>query len=188
MSTNHELKDYQIAAIELRAIIEGLGATIVCAPDNTPLKKDEWAVKANAARVICTISAPPLREPFTTPYAAGIGIWLPAVAKGKGETARLVRLQGKGDKWTKLHARQPLLERARAAWNPELFDVIASCLRDSDALDYDGDFEEWASNSGYEPDSRSAETTFCECERIGRAMKRLFGKDFDKARELAGQL
>ena len=184
------MKDHEIAARDLRAIVDGLGATMTASPDSSPLKPDDWAKKANAARVHCVISSPRLRDPLSVPYAAGIGVWLPAMLEAKGEAgARLRQARTSYDKrWEKTYAAEPIIEKARLAWKPGLFDVLASCLCDSDALQYDGDFEEWARDLGYESDSRSAEKTFRECERIGRAMKRLFGADFERARALAAGL
>lgn len=44
---------------------------------------------------------------------------------------------------------------------PTADDVISCLVFDSDCLDYD--FEEWASNLGYNPDSRKAYRTFDIC-------------------------
>ncbi len=180
--------DHVTAARELRAMVDGLSVKMECRQDTRPVAKDDWKHKANAASVHCAITAPRLPDAVQVDYSAGIGIWLPALAKGTGRLAREIRDAGRPERWTKLYAMQGFLEKCRATWKPEPFDVIAACLRDSDALDYDGDFEAWASDTGFDPDSRKGEKTFRECERIGRAMKRLFGADFQKARELASQL
>lgn len=48
---------------------------------------------------------------------------------------------------------------------PDSRDVIWSLLMDSDVLNY-GDFESWAGDFGYDPDSRKAERTYNDCMRI----------------------
>ena len=46
---------------------------------------------------------------------------------------------------------------------PTADDVLYCLVSDSDCMDYD--FEEWAENLGYDPDSRKAEKTFKVCKR-----------------------
>lgn len=187
--TEHE-PDHVTAARELRAMIDGLSVKMECRQDTRPVSKDDWKHKANAASVHCTITAPRLPDFVQVEYSAGIGIWLPAVRKQKGAHSWELKAAEREDgaRWVDFLRYQPLLEKCRAAWKPDLVDVIAACLRDSDALDYDGDFEAWALEFGFGPDSRKGEKAFRECERNGRSMKQLFGADFQKARELASRL
>ncbi len=63
---------------------------------------------------------------------------------------------------------------------PDIKDVLYSLLMDSDALDYE--FSEWASNFGYEEDSRKAEKIYNECVNLGLQMQRALGQD--KVQEL----
>jgi hypothetical protein len=49
------------------------------------------------------------------------------------------------------------------AWiKPDALDVIYSLSMDSGVLDY-GDFESWAGEYGYDPDSRKAESIYRQC-------------------------
>ena len=58
---------------------------------------------------------------------------------------------------------------------PPLTDVLYSLLLDGGAAEYS--FEEWASNYGYDSDSRKAEATYNECRDIGRQLERMFTRD-----------
>jgi hypothetical protein len=68
---------------------------------------------------------------------------------------------------------------------PDPWEVLACCARDgTDALFDNGSFEEWASNYGYDPDSRSAERTFNQTREIGLKVLRLVDKkDMEQLRE-----
>lgn len=57
---------------------------------------------------------------------------------------------------------------------PALRDVIASLLMDSEAID-SGGFEEWASDLGYDTDSRKAEAIYRACVDTGLKMRLMFG-------------
>lgn len=55
---------------------------------------------------------------------------------------------------------------------PEARDVIYSLLLDSDALDHDS-FESWASDFGYDTDSREAEKTYQACLKIALQFRKI---------------
>lgn len=57
---------------------------------------------------------------------------------------------------------------------PEFCDVMYSLLMDCDVLDR-GSFEEWASDLGYDEDSRSAETIYRSCLDLALKMRNLIG-------------
>lgn len=57
---------------------------------------------------------------------------------------------------------------------PKLEDVTHSLLGDGSAYFDAQQFEDWAADLGYDPDSRKAEATFKACDEIGRAMSRAF--------------
>jgi hypothetical protein len=57
---------------------------------------------------------------------------------------------------------------------PDVLDVVASLLMDSEAIDC-GTFEEWASNLGYDTDSRKAEATYRACLEIGLKLRAALG-------------
>ena len=66
---------------------------------------------------------------------------------------------------------------------PNVADVLASLLLDSDALE--STFEEWAGNYGYSSDSIKAKATYELCRDYGLKVKRLLGADFDAFRQAA---
>ncbi len=64
---------------------------------------------------------------------------------------------------------------------PDVAGVLDCLLSDSDALDRD--FEEWASDLGYDPDSRTAERTYKACLKSGEKLKVFLGDGlFDRMR------
>lgn len=55
---------------------------------------------------------------------------------------------------------------------PKLADVLATLLMDG-SPDFDAEtFKDWASNYGYDTDSRTAEKMYSECIRTGQAIRR----------------
>ena len=66
------------------------------------------------------------------------------------------------------------------AVTPELTDALYCLVMDSDAIDYPT-FEDWASNFGYDEDSREAEKAYKACLETALKLRQLV--DIDKARE-----
>lgn len=62
---------------------------------------------------------------------------------------------------------------------PDLWAVLSCIIRDADCMDYD--FEEWAENLGYDPDSRKAEKTYKACRQQTKEAMKIF--NLDKIRE-----
>ncbi len=62
-----------------------------------------------------------------------------------------------------------------AAIEPKAEDVLYSLVSDSDVLNSSG-FEDWASNYGYETDSRSAEATYRACLELALKMRAAIGE------------
>ncbi len=66
---------------------------------------------------------------------------------------------------------------------PDLADVLHSLVSDSNVLDF-GSYESWASDYGYDPDSRKGEATYRECLRHAMALRAALSSDqFDRLRE-----
>lgn len=61
---------------------------------------------------------------------------------------------------------------------PEAIDVLDCLLTDASVLDYD-DFEEWASEYGYDTDSRKAEAIYKKCLDQTVRLKIFLGGDFE---------
>src|SRR5690606_22868420 len=64
---------------------------------------------------------------------------------------------------------------------PDFADVLYSLVLDASAIDFTC-FEEWASEYGYDPDSRKAEQTWRECLDTALKLRRIV--DLDEAREV----
>lgn len=60
---------------------------------------------------------------------------------------------------------------------PEAVGVLECLLSDSDVDNYD--FEEWARNLGYDPDSRKAEKTYKACQKLTEKLHKFLGENFD---------
>ena len=59
---------------------------------------------------------------------------------------------------------------------PPKIETILECQR-SEYVDDDVDFEEWASDFGYNSDSRSAERTFKACQKGSRKLEKFLGDE-----------
>lgn len=112
------------------------------------------------------------RESLTTDYMQGIGhapsykqsVTLEVAEKLKAEAERGITISGSLG-----IVRKPVPK-------PELSDVLYSLLMDGSAIDYP-DFEEWASEYGYDRDSQSAEKIYRQCLEIGLKLRRMFGDE-----------
>lgn len=58
---------------------------------------------------------------------------------------------------------------------PDFVDVLYSLARDADVLNF-SDFEGWASEMGYDPDSRKAEKTYRACMDIAERLRAGLGE------------
>jgi len=61
---------------------------------------------------------------------------------------------------------------------PDAAEVLSCLLSDASACDQS--FEEWASELGYETDSRKAERVYNMCVKQGEKLKLLLGDDFER--------
>lgn len=59
---------------------------------------------------------------------------------------------------------------------PDTHNVIYSLLTDSDVIDHQ-DFESWAKELGFDPDSRKAEKTYNDCMKIALKFRSRFTSD-----------
>ena len=65
----------------------------------------------------------------------------------------------------------------RQGYAPTVADLMGSLMQDGTAYFDAETFEEWASNFGYDIDSRKAESVYRACDTIGRALARAFDAD-----------
>jgi hypothetical protein len=119
------------------------------------------------------------REILTTDYGAGCG-HCPSYKRAKSpfkqtvdefdaikrecETGREARIGSEYWQWKG----KPIL--------PKQLDVIHSLISDSDVLNY-STYEDWASNLGYDPDSRKGEAIYRACLEIALKMRNAIGDD-----------
>lgn len=64
---------------------------------------------------------------------------------------------------------------------PTAADVLESLLSDASSIENGNDFEDWASNYGFNPDSRKAEAIYKATVKQTNKLRRLLGDDFDAA-------
>lgn len=99
----------------------------------------------------------------------GQGISLGCEAAVNGEVEKGYRHKySEAMDWAQPKRKEPLL--------PDACDVIYSLLSDGDAIDHSS-FEEWASNYGFDADSRKAETMYRACLNTGLKLRNYLGDD-----------
>jgi len=69
------------------------------------------------------------------------------------------------------------LAKADKSTHPTLAEVLGSLIMDGSADFNAQSFEDWASEYGYDTDSRKAEGIYNECVRIGRALRQSMSAD-----------
>lgn len=124
-------------------------------------------------RVILTAKAPHKAPPMVTDYMQGIG-HMP----GYSQRNNLAQSQDRalaaqyGTTGWRNGKRSVYLSRPIPA--PLLRDVLYSLVLDAGVINA-GSFENWASDYGYDTDSRKAEETYNQCLTIGRQLRALIG-------------
>lgn len=66
-----------------------------------------------------------------------------------------------------------------ALGEPTAADVLSCLLSDMSSFDNARSFEEWASEFGYDPDSRAAEKVYKACAAIAPKVRRFLGDDLE---------
>lgn len=69
---------------------------------------------------------------------------------------------------------------------PDRCDVVHALIMDSEVLDYSG-FDDWASSTGYDTDSREAERTYRACLEIALKIRASLGDTLLQALREAGE-
>jgi len=158
-----------------------LGFTIE-AGTPTPHNADGWI--AIAYPVTLSRHGKPI---FSTIYKMGIGHFEKQTLRYIKKSFRAIENTIRKNGFSAIFRLQPAdqntaLEIITAAariykMQPELADVIAALIMDGSA-DFDAQsFEDWASNYGYDTDSRTAEKMYSECLRTGQAIRRAVTAD-----------
>lgn len=186
------MQDYEIARKALEALMERAGLIVTSSfiplsksrnakpgPDGKIWQSLNWKVKLErAGRVI-----------VETDYSAGSGHCPASKKEWK-------------DKYVKRNAIAHEVETGRIAkpnWSGSIFpgpaipgpdpvDVFSSLCLDSSVLDY-ATFEDWASDYGYEADSRRAEKVYKDCLSVALKIRAGLGEALlSEARDLSNQL
>lgn len=180
--------DYAALTADILAVVPDLKFEAVFVP---------WSQSRNAAEKEPTLN---WRVTFTTPrgtyttdYNAGCG-HCPSYKQHFGRKPygydHLIRFeceQGYAGRQAASHHRV-LMRFPRQPILPAMADVLSSLLSDADAIDC-GTFEEWASNLGYDTDSRNAEAIYRACIDCGLALRRMLGDEaIRKLHELLADL
>ena len=171
----------ELSKQERAAIVESLGLTVdsVFVPFSQSRNKGNKEMTLNWAVTVRRNG----REVLTTDYSAGIAHAPSYNAKAKTPSERDLMLRAEcetgqrslGMRWGHRGEVQHGTGE-RNAIKPDAIDVLYSLAMDSDVLDYPS-FEDWASNFGYEVDSRKAETTYRACLDIALKLRASLGDD-----------
>lgn len=118
------------------------------------------------------------RDLFTVDYNAGMG-HAPSYKNWKSGGSALqhdaIVFECENGRPARIAPGGTVYADARQTILPDTIDVIYSLVSDADAIEYPS-FEDWASNFGYEPDSRKAEKIYRQCLEIGLALRSALGE------------
>lgn len=119
-------------------------------------------------------------EALYTDFSQGLG-YVPKIGMGTspGSSARVNRFQRTSEEHAAEHGEYMLSSasewRRRKLPPPSAASVLSCLILDAWALAYS--FEGWASEFGYDADSREAEAVYHRCCDNGRALRRIFSRD-----------
>lgn len=169
-------------------ICQTLGLSLQCSPPSGGVDGESWPHIAYAVTLTRNGKAV-----WSGPYRLGIGHVKPFKAYDLKNRTLAMRCQFSPSEesmcnmWAiKPHANfaEKALQASVAAKlsvaqkvTPKLEDVMHSLLMDGSAHFDSQAFEDWCACFGYDTDSRKAESTFRECEAIGKALARAFSRD-----------
>lgn len=157
--------------MERKDLIESLGITYTA--QLVPFSKSRNAkpvTKPGDLSINWKVTLAKGANTLTTDYSAGIGhlpgykqTWHGRMSVDEFDAIKRACETGKTGKFGTLKIPAPSIE-----------DVLYSLVSDSTAIDA-GSFEDWASDYGYDTDSREAERIYKQCIDIGLALRRVVG-------------
>lgn len=189
------MHDYEIAAREFASLAQSLG--LAMAAEFVPFSRSRNAKDPRPSlNWLCTFTrnGRPLAGLERLDYMQGSGHCPASKAGAKrfpiaADVARAVALEcetGKRAGHGVLNGRPYATSAAISP--PAMADVLSCLCLDADVIDYVR-FEDWASELGYDPDSRKAEATYRACLDIALALRGAIGGDsLDKLRDLAREM
>lgn len=193
------MQDYERAAIDFAAKLQALAITVECefVPQSQSRNAGESALSLNW-RVAVLRDGRPIRGIEAVDYMQGIGHapshksppkwhgqpapkWLQEQCQRvEAETGKLARIsvyRGEAEETPN----KPLSP-------PSAADVVSSLCLDASALDH-ATFEDWASDYGYDTDSRSAERIYRQCLAYALALRAAIGDaGLSELRDLANEM
>lgn len=179
--------DYKEAAAELARRAEALGLSIDCAfvPfSQSRNAKEKW--QSLNWRVTLKRNG---RDILETDYSQGIAHCPAYSIKGKYGQANAIAIEiEKGRIAKKAFGDGRYFESRKPIAPPSLADVLSSLCMDSDVLNY-ANFEQWAKNFGYDPDSRKGEAIYRQCLEIALTLRAAIGDaDLSELCQLAAMM
>lgn len=117
-----------------------------------------------------------------TDYSAGCGYCPSYKRSSRDRKARIDWECENGFEARELYSLGHIVAKNNKPIPPDPLDVIYSLLLESEVLDYD-DYESWASEFGYDPDSRKGERLYQECMRIALQFRQLSEGVIEELRE-----
>lgn len=120
------------------------------------------------------------RHVVTTPYSMGLGHipgWVhKRLVMAEDSAIQAVLKSGKGSLYRDCDGKGILCYKSGPPILPAVADVVGCLATDGSALDY-ASFEDWASNYGYDTDSRKAEGIYRQCLDTGLRLKSAMGAE-----------
>lgn len=113
------------------------------------------------------------RDVLSTDYSAGVA-HCPSYKQGNSVAVILANHECETGRKAKVDWTGKPYSPNGATIQPDPLDVLYSLTMDSDVLDYAG-FEYWASEYGYDADSRKAESTYRACLEIALKLRAAIG-------------
>jgi hypothetical protein len=180
-------KDYEIAAENFAVLTQSLGLDVTAqfVPQSQSRRAAEKSLSLNWR---CTVTkvGEPIKGLESVDYMQGIGH-----APSYKSPPKLAN--GLIDKWAQAACAKVESESGMAARISQIMggkaapnrlrplaiaadDVLQAICRDADVLDY-ADFETWADDLGFDPDSQSGETTYRLCLSQALALRAAIGDE-----------
>jgi hypothetical protein len=130
----------------------------------------------------CTLTTP--RGSLATTFKQGLGHLPDSIRPRDRITIAMEEAIQKTLKTGKVYGLGAIVSRGPLQ-PPTLVDVLGSLCSDSSAID--STFEDWASDFGYDADSRKAYATWERCRDLGLRLRQILGADFDAVREACSE-
>jgi hypothetical protein len=166
MNTNTTAQQIEATAAEL-----GLSMTAEFVPFSQSRNASEKMPSLNW-KITLLVKGRPI---ITTDYSAGCG-HCPSYTQGKQTIANrdAVRFECENGRRARITPGGSPIGTSEKL-NPQFADVLSSLVTDGDAIDFPS-FEDWASEFGYDKDSRKGEAIYRQCLESGLKLRAALGE------------